>query len=299
MAMSDEESARARTYDEHAAHEHQVRHAERMAAELRRHNERFHAAVHAGPRDRVLDIGCGTGVTTRDAARAAVAGRVVGVDLSAPVLERARQLSEEEGLHNVTYLSADAQVHRFPSQHFDLCISRFGVMFFTDPVAAFTNIGRALRPGARLVLMVWQDRERNEWYREIRRSLIVDAAAPAPPVSGQDPFSLADPAITEGILAAPGFAEIAFTDVDEPVYYGPNTAAAYDFVLGLRLTNELLANLGAATAEQALQRLRATLAEHGTSNGVYFGSRSWIITARRRLSNPAPPDGALRGQSDR
>jgi SAM-dependent methyltransferase len=87
----------------------------------------------------------------------------LGIDLSAPMLERARRLSDDEGLSNVTYEQADAQIHPFPSAHFDLCISRFGAMFFSDPAAAFTNIGQAVRSGARLVLLVWQDHDRNEW----------------------------------------------------------------------------------------------------------------------------------------
>jgi ubiquinone/menaquinone biosynthesis C-methylase UbiE len=246
-------------------------------AELRLHNELFRATARVGSRDRVLDIGCGTGQSTREAARAAVAGSAVGVDLSAPMLERARQLSGEQGLTNITYQRADAQVHRFPPTHFDLCISRFGTMFFADPVAAFTNIGRALRPAGRLVLLVWQERDRNEWATAIRQTLTAASATRR----GPDPFSLADPAVTEAILAAAGFAEVSFTDVHEPVYYGPDSATAFDAVLRLLKFDDLLADLDAAAAEQARMRLRTTLDAHNTDGGVYFDSRAWIITARR------------------
>lgn len=265
-----------------AAGEHRVRHAALFDAEVRLHNERFRVAAGVGSADRVLDIGCGAGQSTREAGRAAVAGSVLGVDLSAPLLELARRLTAEEGLRNVTYQQADAQVDRFPVE-FDLCISRFGAMFFADPVAAFTNIGLALRPGARLVLLVWQDHDRNEWVNGIRQSLAGETAAPAVPASGPHMFSLADPAIAESILTASGFAEVGFTDVNEPVYYGPDSATAYDFVLGLRDTKDLLAgmDMDTVTAEAALRRLRASIAEHDTGDGVYFGSRAWIITARR------------------
>jgi ubiquinone/menaquinone biosynthesis C-methylase UbiE len=118
-------------------------------AELRLHNELFRDGARVGPRDRVLDIGCGTGQSTREAARAAVSGSAVGVDVSAPMLERARQLSVDQGLANIAFQQADAEVHCFPPTCFDLCISRFGTMFFADAVGAFTNIGRALRPAAR------------------------------------------------------------------------------------------------------------------------------------------------------
>ncbi|MGY1495259.1 class I SAM-dependent methyltransferase [Streptomyces sp. QTS52] len=247
-------------------------------AELRLHNELFRAAARVGPRDRVLDIGCGTGQSTREAARAAVNGSAVGVDLSAPMLERARRLSDDQGLANITYEQADAQVHRFPPTRFDLCISRFGTMFFTDPVAAFTNIGRALRPAARLVLLVWQERDRNEWATAIRRTLTATSAAP----HGPDPFSLADPAVTEGILTAAGFTDVTFTDVHEPVYYGPDTATAFDAVLRLWEVKDLLAGLDATAAEQARTRIHTTLDTHNTDGGVYFDSRAWIVTGRRR-----------------
>jgi ubiquinone/menaquinone biosynthesis C-methylase UbiE len=244
-------------------------------AELRLHNEHFRVAAGVGAGDRVLDIGCGTGQSTREAARAAVTGSALGVDVSAPMLERARQLSDAQGLANVTFQQADAQVHHFPPARFDLCISRFGTMFFADPVAAFTNIGRALCPAARLVMLVWQERDRNEWATAIRQSLTAASAIPSAP----NAFSLADPTVTEGILAAAGFADVSFTDVHEPVYYGPDSATALDAVLRLLKFEELLANLDAAAAEQARLRLRTTLDAHTTDGGVYFDSRAWIVSA--------------------
>jgi SAM-dependent methyltransferase len=257
--------------------DHRVRFSHLFEAEARPHHERFRAATGVGPRDRVLDVGCGTGGSTRDAARTAVAGSVVGVDFSSAAIEEARRLSEAEGLGNVTYLQANAQVHAFPPAHFDLCVSRFGVMFFTDPVAAFTNLRRALRPGARLALLVWQGSDRNEWPAAIRQAL----GAPPALAAGPDPFSFGDPATVEGILAAAGFTDVAFDDVHEPVCYGPDAATAYDFVLGLRDTRESLAALDPAGREPARDRLRALLAAHETKNGVLFDARTWIITARR------------------
>jgi SAM-dependent methyltransferase len=241
-------------------------------AELRLHNEHFRAAARVGSHDRVLDIGCGTGQTTREAARAAVDGSATGVDLSAPMLERARRLSGDEGLRNVIYQQTDAQVRSFAPAHFDLCISRFGTMFFADPIAAFINIGQALRPAARLVMLVWQHRDRNEWATAIPWT---PAASAAP--SGPDAFSLADPTVTEGILTAAGFAEVNFTDVHEPVYYGPDSAAAFDAVQHLWRSKDL----DVAAAEQASTRLRTVLDAHNTDGGVYFDSRAWIVTARR------------------
>jgi ubiquinone/menaquinone biosynthesis C-methylase UbiE len=247
-------------------------------AELRRHNELLRAAAQVGHGDHVLDIGCGTGLSTREAARAAVDGRALGVDNSAPMLDRARQVSDAEGLTNIAYELADAQVHPLGPESFDLCISRFGTMFFADPVAAFTNIGSALRPDARLVMLVWQERDRNEWATAIRESL---TDVPVPP-RGLSAFSLADPTVTEGLLEETGFTDVAFTDVHEPVYYGPDGATALDAVLRLLKFEDLLSDVDAVTAEQARNRLRATLDAHDTGSGVYFDSRSWLVTARRR-----------------
>ena len=251
-------------------------------AELRLLNKQLRVATGLRATDRVLDIGCGTGQTTREAARVAESGNALGVDISAGMLDRARQLSDEEGLRNVSYEQADAQVHRFPSEHFDLCISRFGTMFFTDPVAAFTNIGDALRPAARLVLMVWQDQDRNEWAEAIRRTLAADRALPVLSAESWEPFSLGDPGTVKGILGSAGFVEISFSDVNEPVYYGRDSSAAYEFVSGFQMTKELLTELDASKRERAVERLRATLVEHETDRGVWFDSRAWIVTARRQ-----------------
>jgi ubiquinone/menaquinone biosynthesis C-methylase UbiE len=159
-------------------------------AELRAHHEYLRAAYGIRPVDEGVDIGCGTGLTTREAARAAAPGRVVGIDVSARMLARARQVTAAERLENVCYELGDAQVHRFDPARFDVAISRFGTMFFSDSAAAFANIAAALRPGARLVLLVWQRHDDNEWARAIDAAL-GDAAQPAPP--GADAFSLGDP----------------------------------------------------------------------------------------------------------
>src|SRR4029453_13716019 len=116
-------------------------------------------------------MGCGTGQTTRQAARTAWAGSALGVDVSAPAIERARELARAQRLRNVAFERADAAACRFPEERFDGAIRRFGTMFFNDPAAAFTNIGRALRPAGRLVMIVWQAHERNEWDIAIRQAL--------------------------------------------------------------------------------------------------------------------------------
>ncbi|RUM23255.1 class I SAM-dependent methyltransferase [Rhizobium vallis] len=246
-------------------------------AELARHNRHLRVAANVGRVDRVLDIGCGAGQTTREAARAATEGDAVGVDTSAEMLEIARRRSAAEGLRNVAFEQGDAQFHAFPTASFDLCISRFGVMFFADPAAAFANIGRAMRPGARLAWMVWQSRERNDWSGAIRQAL-----APATPVSAgaPNPFSLGEPAIATDLLHAAGFTSVDFVDVREPVFYGSDVDAAFDALSSLYLVTDALAQTN-EPPDKPRQRLRDLLEEHMTAEGVFFDSRAWIITARR------------------
>ena len=248
--------------------------------ELRAHHEHLRAAYGISPGDEVLDVGCGTGLTTREAARAAAPGRVVGVDVSERMLERARQLTAAERLDNVRYELGDVQVHRFDPAGFDVAISRFGTMFFADPAAAFTNIAAALRPEARLVLLVWQPHDRNEW------ALAIDAAlgdAAQPPQPGADPFSLGDAEATADILEDAGFDDVRFENVHESVLYGQDPDAALAVVQGFQDTRAALARLSDGEAARAVERLRETLAaHHSEERGVALDSRSWLITARRR-----------------
>jgi SAM-dependent methyltransferase len=249
-------------------------------AELGLLNEVLRRAYGIERHDYVLDIGCGAGQTTREAARMAADGGALGVDLSAEAIARARELAQAEGVRNATFEQADAQVHPFLSGRFELAISRFGTMFFRDSVAAFANIGRALRPAGRLVMMVWQGHEQNEWSLAIEEAL--GASTDAPASEAPDPFSLADPAKVERILDAAGFSDLSFTGVDRPIYYGRDIAAALEWVRGFTCTTEVLARLGTASAERALGRLRGTLAARARRDGVWFDSRAWIVKARRR-----------------
>lgn len=274
-------SAPARTDEDAAPRRDQSCHAEQHEAELRAYDAPLRAAAAVGRGDRVLDIGCGTGRSTRDAARAAATGRVLGIDISAQSLERARRLSAAERLDNITYEHGDAQSHPFAAAHYDLAISRFGVMFFSEPVAAFRNIARALRPHARLVLLVWQSRARNEWATAIDTAL-TGTAGPLPPAKAADPFSLGDRATAARVLEGAGFRDIRFEDVHEPVFLGPTSAAALEFVRGFQSTRDALAGLTAADTARALERLRDTLDDHRTADaGVGLDSRAWMITAQR------------------
>jgi SAM-dependent methyltransferase len=250
-------------------------------AELTRYNVRLREAADVRTDDLVLDIGCGTGLTTREAARSATSGSALGVDLSPQMLDRARQLSEEEGIPNVSFELADAQVHPFAPGNFTLGLSRFGTMFFSDPVAAFTNVGRALRPGARLVQVVWQAYDRQEWTSAVRGALTGTDVPVAPAGLTHAAFSLADPTVATGILTAAGFTAVEVTEVHEPIYYGPDAAGARDALSGLGMVDDLVADMDAAEKALALERLMEMLDAHDTGEGVWFDSRAWLVTAVR------------------
>ncbi|WP_405640102.1 methyltransferase domain-containing protein [Streptomyces sp. NBC_00019] len=251
-------------------------------SELARYHERLRQALDIRPGDRVLDIGCGTGQTTRDAARAAAPGAALGIDVSGPMLARARQQAEREGLRNTGFVQADAQTHAFAPEEFSLAMSRFGTMFFSDPALAFANIGHALRPGARLVQLVWQAADLQDWHAAIRAALSPGHPPSLSVPKADDPFTLADPHVVADALTTAGFTAVDVADVREPVYYGPNTERALAGVLQLRMAKEWLTDLDAPSAERALDRLHATLDAHDTGDGVWFDSRAWLVTAHRR-----------------
>lgn len=242
---------------------------------------RFLEADLIGQHDRVLDIGCGTGKSTRDAARRAPSGSALGVDLSARMLERARERSREEGITNVRFEQADAQVHPFQERSVDIAISCVGCMFFDDPVAAFTNVARAVRPQGRLGLLVWRELERNDWVSSLRQALAMGRELPSPPPVGPHPFSMADTARDREILTRAGFTSVEFEPVDEPLFWGSDADDAFGFVRTLGIVHGLLHGVDEADQRRALENVRDLLAEHETDDGVVFGSSAWLITARR------------------
>lgn len=260
---------------------HWAEHADRYDASVAPHGRHLHAAAGISAGVHVLDVGCGCGASTRLAARAAVDGGALGVDLSSRMLERARQRARDEGLTNVGFEQADAQVHAFEDQAFDVVISRFGAMFFGDPVAAFTNIGRALRPGGRLALLAWRRLTENEWLSAIRGALAAGRALPAPPVGAPGPFGLAGAEDVRRILGSASFRDVALDVVEEPVRLGADAADAFGFLRGLGITRGLLDGLDDAAVAGALEQLQAVLVAHDTGDGVLLDSSAWLITALR------------------
>lgn len=256
-----------------------ARHAAQFDTGIARYHRLFMDAAGIGERDVVLDLGCGTGLTTRDAARRASRGSALGVDLSARMLEVARTQAEQEGLTNADFLQADAQVHPFPPESFDVAISRAGAMFFGDPAAAFANIARALRSGGRVVLLVWQGPERNEWIRLIVGALAAGRDLAPPPPGAQGPFALSEPDRVRRLLGGAGFTEQHLEPLHEPLNFGPTAAEATDFMHGLNAW--MLRDLDENDARGALDDLAEVMRSHETPDGVLLDSAAWLVTATR------------------
>ena len=256
-------------------------HDQHFDAMMGSHTERLLTAAAISAADHVLDVGCGTGRTTRDAARLAPGGKALGIDLSSPLLARAWQRLGAEGPPNAQFVLGDAQIYPFEADRFDVVISRMGCMFFADPAAAFRNIARALKPGGRLALMTWQAPDRNEWVREVGRAIAGDRPLPVPPPGAPGPFSFAEPRVVGGVLGAAGFTDLAFHEVQERLYYGQTVAEAYAFITGFGLPKGMLQSLDDEQRPTAEQGLLASLQAHAGPTGVAYGSAIWIITARR------------------
>lgn len=256
-----------------------AKNADRFDRAVSRYQRPFIDACGIGATSEILDIGCGTGKTTLDAARIAVDGSAHGVDLSSEMLDVARRRAEAEGLTNIGFEQQDVQAHPFAAESFDVALSRTGAMFFGDPAAAFTNLARALRPGGQLTLLVWQSFAENEWMREIRTAFAGGRDLPMPPPDAPGPFSLSDSTRVEGILQTAGFAKPRFQALAEPMTFGNTPEEAFDFIHGLN--GWMLNGLDESSQDRANGNLRASLESHQSSDGVTYGSATWLVTATR------------------
>ena len=243
---------------------------------------RLMAAAAIQPAEHVLDVGCGNGETSRAAARLATAGSVLGVDLSSAMLARARQLAGAAGLTNARFEHADAQVQPFAAGSFDVVVSRFGTMFFSDAVAAFTNLAGAVRPGGRIVMVAWQGPGQNKWLREIRGALAAGRTLPNPPAGSPGPFAQADPDHVRRVLTATGYSDVTIEGAQEPFWLGTDTDDAFAFMSTGGMARGLLQDLDDPGRRQALEALRATLDRYAGAGGVVLGSAVWVIAARAR-----------------
>jgi SAM-dependent methyltransferase len=232
--------------------------------------------------DATLDIGCGCGETTLRAAQAAARGRAVGVDLSTPMLAEARRLAQERGVGNVAFVEADAQTYPFPPSEFDVAISSFGLMFFDDPAAAFTNLVTALRPGGRLAFLCYQDVSRNE-FLTVPLAAIATHLAPPQIAGPKQPggFSLADPHRVTALLTGAGLTGVEITPVNEPRWMGTDVDDVVNFYARVPAVRSLIAGADEHIITAVLEELRSAVRPHQGPEGVILQSAAWLVTAHR------------------
>jgi SAM-dependent methyltransferase len=239
--------------------------------------------ARTSPGQRVLDVGCGCGQTSLQLGeRVGATGVVTGIDVSRVMLERARTRVRDAGLGQVRFENGDAQTFSFERASFDLVFSRFGVMFFADPTAAFANLHGALAPGGRLALLCWQGLDRNPWMRVPLAAVARHIALPAPPAPGTPgPFALADAERVRGILEDAGFADVAFESLECEVLIGGGVdlERSVGFALQMGPAGAALREAGEATRLAAAESVREALAPYTTPEGVRMPSASWVVGA--------------------
>ncbi|WP_067829587.1 class I SAM-dependent methyltransferase [Nocardia inohanensis] len=259
--------------------EHWAGHFDRYDAVNAGFNEPLLRAAGVGAGDRVLDIGCGNGQLTRLAARRTAGGSATGVDLSGPMLARARERALAEGVANAGFEQGDAQVFPFAAGGFDAALSRFGIMFFADPVAAFANIARALRPGGRLAFVTM------------------------PPLAGSDVGAvfgaaadhlggfeiththgpLADPDSIRALLTAAGFTGIEIAGLEADGVWGDDVADAAEFIMGWGPIRHHRMLIDYATDDRVRLAVSAALQPFATPVGVRLRATAYLVTAATPL----------------
>ncbi len=250
------------------------------------HGEMAMAAHPPRPGDRVVDLGCGFGDTTqRLAGLVGEDGEALGVDVSEPFIEMAREEAGQAGVANVRFAVGDVQATEF-GESFDYAFSRMGIMFFANPVQALRNVCRALAPGGQLCAVVWRRKLDNEWVH--RAEQVVEQYLDHPeetdqPTCGPGPFSMANADTVSEQLKIAGFEEIALRRCDLPLKIGNDLEHAVEFNMALGPAGEVLRLWEDRIDEirpKVAAELREALAGFETPDGFYAPASTWIISAR-------------------
>jgi len=263
-----------------------VRFRDLTAQGLGAHGESAMRAHPPQPGDRVLDLGCGFGDTTRRLAELVGGeGSALGVDVSEPFVAAARHEAEAAGAANVDFLCADVQTLEL-AREFDYAFSRMGLMFFANPVAALRNVRGALRPGGLLCAVVWRRKLDNDWVHRAERVVeeyLDHPEAADEPTCGPGPFSMADADTVSEQLKIAGFEDIALRRCDLPLRIGNDLEHAVEFNMALGPAGEVLRLWGERVDEirpEIAARLRECLADFETPDGILAPASTWIVSAR-------------------
>jgi len=243
--------------------------------------------AQVAPGDRVLDIGCGCGYTSLELAqRVRPGGLVLGVDISTPMLERAGVRANEAGIANVRFENADAQTFAFEPSASDLLYSRMGVMFFDDPLAAFENLLRALRPGGRMAFVCWRKLEENPWMSVPLSAAAKHIADPEQAPGLRGPSAFADSDHVRSILEGAGFGDVAFEGLDMTITIG-GTGSLDESVRNMLRFGPVSRAIRQANVQETTEiaaSVRDAVAPYATPRGVRMESACWVVTARRPSS---------------
>jgi ubiquinone/menaquinone biosynthesis C-methylase UbiE len=248
------------------------------------------ALDHAAPKlgERVIDIGCGSGTTVLDLAdRVGPSGYVLGADVSKPFVERARERIAAAGVHQAEIMLCDVSTHIFRANSFDLVFSRFGVMFFADPVATFVNIRKAMKPDGRLALAVFRTPQENKWATAVLaavRHLLPPIKLPGPEEPGQ--FSWADAARVRRILETAGFHDVSLTPHDPamPLAGRGGAAEAASFMSRVGPVVRATSDASEEQRKEVRAALEAFFRSHEGPQGIVLQGAIWIVTARAASS---------------
>src|SRR6185503_7018311 len=235
--------------------------------------------------EHIVDVGCGCGGTSLELGRRVTSsGGVLGADISEPMLARARERAAAEGLTHVRFIAADAQTHPFAAAASDGIFSRFGVMFFADPSAAFANLHATLRPGGRLAFVCWRPVTDNPWMHvPLKAAGTVVPLKPPPPPDAPGPFSFSDRDRVSGILVRAGFRDVTFETFSHDIVIagGGNVEQVLSFVVQLGPLSALLEGTAPDVAARAVAAVREAMVPYEDARGVVMPSSAWIVTARR------------------
>jgi SAM-dependent methyltransferase len=284
--VTDSPNAEQVTYWNETSGPKWVARVEQLDAQLAPLGELVFDRLDPRPGERVLDVGCGCGQTALQLAeRVGPSGRVLGVDVSAPMLARAAERARAKGVEHLDFVEADAQIHAF-EPGFDVVSSRFGVMFFADPVAAFANLHRALAPGGRLGFVCWREIGLNPWMRIPLMALAGHVPLPEPPAVGAPgPFSFADPERVRGILDGAGFADVALSPVAAGLHVGGGVGGGVDgaveFLLSIGPVSAVLRDADEGTRATAAAAVGDAVRPFLDGPDVVMDAAVWVVTARR------------------
>lgn len=271
-----------------------IEHRERHLAEHQYLTPHLFGAAGISPGELVLDVGCGCGTTTIAAARAArrtarerldaslprwdSGGGAVGLDLSAPMLDVARQLAVQAGMANARFVRGDAQACPLRRDSCDAIISNFGVMFFDDSGAAFASIAAVVRPGGRLAFLCWRDDTENEVFAIPLRAFAAHMPLPGP--AADDLF--VDPRRITDLLSGSGWHDIQITPVTERAWIGSDVDDVMGYVRGMPRIRDLAASLNnPRVTERVLAAIAEEYAARQSADGVWVRAAAWLVTARR------------------